>query len=131
MVLIEEMEHAVVGNIRKQANALSLSAIRDMLEDHSEISEYASHSLVTTMCSPQPHPGENGYYSSDTLHRSISSPVVWDALVNRHDKLLYSEIGLMSSLFGEYQRLLRRRCDQWRDIFMLASLGGVPSLSSE
>jgi len=99
IVLVYKTDKDVVERLRQNINVLSLSAIHEMLSTDSKISEQTPHSLVTTVCFPQPHPGEDGYDDCDYVNRSISCPVVWDALFNRHGKSLYGDVRLMNSLF--------------------------------
>lgn len=98
-VLVKKEEGDVLQTLRGKISRLSLSDIHGMMLSDIEVSDRTSHSLIKTECTDQPKPGEETYGRSDKPSRSISSPIVWETLSEKHGRSLYAEIPLMSHLF--------------------------------
>ncbi len=98
-VLVKQKERNVLQTLREKLGRLSLSDIHGMMLGDIEVSDRTSHSLIKTECPIQPKPGQEMYGLDDLPSRSISSPIVWQTLSDKHGRSLYAEVPLMNHLF--------------------------------
>ena len=101
LINVLEDQPAVDNRMDTKLSSLGLDAIAKMLVEDTTGSDQESKSdtLITTLCIGQPGPGDEGYFKSDKVCRTLAGAVVYKKLIALYGRNHYKEVRNMASVF--------------------------------